>query len=133
MTKWALAIAVAVSAAAEVAIAQGARGLPPDSRLLGPATFKADDCVARIVLGKQPSFAVPFGETTIVIDKRYRMYIRPLAFAESGSYGIAFVPHDFLCDGKTHHVEVRWNEAKATTHQVTFPVWRSVGSRPATR
>ena len=132
MARAMFSIAVGLIAVGEVASAQ--RTLPPDSRFDAPATFKTEACVARIVPGSEASsrFPVPAGEITIVIDKRYRMYVRPLPSIVS-STGIAFSPHDFLCDGKTHHVEVRWRAGESTTHQVTLPVSRPAGSRPATR
>ena len=133
MVKAILSIAVASIAVADAAFAQRSPS-PPRDNFLGPASFKAEECVARIVPGSEASsrFPVPAGEITIVIDRRYRMYVRPLPSAVSAN-AITFSPHDFLCDGKTHHVEVRWRAGASTTHQVIFPVSRPAGSRPATR
>jgi hypothetical protein len=134
MTTRTLSIAVALVAAANGATAQRAPSVPPWSRVHAPATFKPDLCVARIVPGDEPPsrFAVPSRTITIVIDKRFRMDVMPLPSRASGA-GFAFAPHDFLCDGKTHHVEVRWPTADPTTHQVTFPVSRPAGARPPAR
>ena len=134
MVKGILSIAVALVAAAEVATAQPVPAVPPGVRVHGPATFKTEPCIALIVPGNEPSsrFSVPSGEITVVIDKRFRMYVTLRPWPASGG-GLGFTPHDFLCDGKTHHVEVRWPNAAPTTHQVTFPVSRPVGSRPAVR
>ena len=134
MVKGILSIAVALVAAAEVATAQPVPAVPPGVRVHGPATFKTEPCIALIVPGNEPSsrFSVPSGEITVVIDKRFRMYVTLRPWPASGG-GLEFTPHDFLCDGRTHHVEVRWPNAAPTTHQVTFPVSRPVGSRPAVR
>ena len=138
MTKETLAIAVALVASAEVSAAQGRPGVPPD--LPGPATFQTERCVARIVVERE-TWEKLYGksvEITVLIDKKHRMSVRALPRTGRGPYTLAIAPHDFLCDGKPHNVELSWKGGGPARYDVTFPlqgtqsrIFEPSGQRPA--
>ena len=140
MTKETLAIAVALVAAAEVSAAQGLPAGQPDNRLRGPATFQTERCVARIVVERE-TWEQLYGksvEITVLIDKKYRMSVRALPRTGRGPYTLAIAPHDFLCDGKPHNVELSWKGGGPASYDVTFPlqgtqsrIFEPSGQRPA--
>ena len=103
---------------AQSAGAQRARPVQPDLRLRGPATFKTNECV--VTLNLESGSSRPSGETTVLIDDRHRLTVRILPRISGGPRSLTFVPHHFLCDGKSHNVELTWQRGTAT-YQVVFP------------
>jgi hypothetical protein len=117
MARWILPVALTVFCVTHPA-AQGARPVPPDSRLRGPATFKTNECV--VTLNLESGSSRPSGETTVLIDDRHRLTLRMLPRISGGPGSITFVPHHFLCDGKSHKVELTWQRGTAT-YETVFP------------
>ena len=69
--------------------------------------------------------ARPSGETTVLIDDRHRLTLQLLPRISRRPFVVTFVPHDFLCDGKTHKVELTWKGGNST-HQVAFAAYRTI-------
>ena len=117
-----LLLAIACVAVTHTAVAQDVRTLQLDRRLSAPATFKTEPCNARIVVeNPDAATASPVSrDIFVVIDRRYRVYVGAVGTIDRGRYSLAFTPHDFLCDGKPHRVELSWNGARRTSYEVTF-------------
>lgn len=118
MAKRILPLVLALFCVAHAA-AQGTRTVPPGFRLRGPATFKTDECVVNLHVDKAGA-PRPSGETTILIDDRHRLTVRVLPRLSRGPSFVTFVPHDSLCDGNTHKVQLTWKGGKETYHTI-FP------------
>lgn len=118
MARWILPVALTFFCVAHPA-AQGARPVPPDSRLRGPATFKTNECI--VTLNLESGSSRPSGETTVLIDDRHRLNLRILPRVSGGPGSVTFVPHRFLCDGKSHKVDLTWQRG-TTTYQAVFPI-----------
>jgi hypothetical protein len=121
-----LLLAASLMCAARTVVAQRAQFGRPDP----PAVFRAEPCVATIVLDNRDAYLKPSSiardEVFVLVDKRYRM---PLTISPVGSragHAITFSPHDFLCDGKTHRVEVIRKGARPKSYQLTFPKLKRV-------
>ena len=128
MARWFLPAALAFICAVDTVAAQTARGGgavsgrpngPALSGLNGPATFKTNECVVSIPVDSAGA-SRPIGETTVLIDERHRLTLRLLPRISPGPSFVTFVPHNFLCDGRTHKVEMTWKGGQGT-YQATFP------------
>ena len=128
MARWFLPAALAFICAVGTAAAQATRGDragsgrpngPPLSGLNGPATFKTNECVVSILVDSAGA-SRPIGETTVLIDERHRLTLRLLPRISPGPSFVTFVPHNSLCDGRTHKVELAWKGGRGT-YQTTFP------------
>lgn len=119
MTRWLLPMALILFCVAHAA-AQGARPVQVvNPRLAGPATFKTNECVVSIPVDS--AGARPSGETTVLIDDRHRLTLRVLPRISPGPSFVTFIPHNSLCDGRTHKVELTWKGGQAA-YQSSFPV-----------
>ena len=117
MARWILPVALAIFCVAPAA-AQRTRPSQPNLRVQGPATFKTNECVVSIPVDN--TSARPSGETAVLIDDRHRLTLRLLPRISGGPAFVTFVPHNFLCDGSTHKVELTWKGGRGT-FQTIFP------------
>jgi hypothetical protein len=127
VARWTLPVALACIAAADVS-AQDARTVLQNRRLSEPAAFTTDHCVAKVTIdNRERSLTLPGASDAISvrIDNQYSLTLRSLPKAQRDTYSVTFAPHYFLCDGKTHQVEVSWKGVRPMTHQVQFPANRS--------
>ena len=125
-----LLVGIGRVAATHTAVAQDVRTLQLERRLQAPATFKTETCTGRIVVDN-PDVAATASlsrDIFVVIDKRYRVYIAAVGRLEGRRYSLTFTPHDFLCDGKAHRVELSWKGARRTSFEMTFWNSSTVGS-----
>jgi hypothetical protein len=124
-----LLVGIGCVAATHTAVAQDVRTLQIERRLQTPATFKTESCPGRIVVENSDatSTASVSRDIFVVIDKRYRVYVGAVGRVEGRRYSLTFTPHDFLCDGKAHRVELSWKGARRTSYEMTFRSSSTVG------